>query len=65
MSLARLSATRRRWRHAEEIRKGIVNPVLAEHRGRIVKLMGDGMLAEIPSAVQALKAAIATTRTGD
>jgi class 3 adenylate cyclase len=32
-----------------EIRKGIVNPVLAEHGGRIFKLMGDGMLAEFPS----------------
>jgi TolB-like protein/class 3 adenylate cyclase len=41
-----------------EIRKGIVNPVLAEHGGRIFKLMGDGMLAEFPSAVQALRAAI-------
>jgi adenylate cyclase len=42
-----------------EIRKEIVNPVLAEHGGRIFKLMGDGMLAEFPSAVQALRAAIA------
>jgi TolB-like protein/class 3 adenylate cyclase/cytochrome c-type biogenesis protein CcmH/NrfG len=41
-----------------EIRKGIVNPVLAERGGRIFKLMGDGMLAEFPSAVQALRAAI-------
>jgi adenylate cyclase len=41
-----------------EIRKGIVNPILAEHGGRIFKLMGDGMLAEFPSAVQALRAAI-------
>jgi adenylate cyclase len=42
-----------------EIRTEIVNPVLAEHGGRIFKLMGDGMLAEFPSAVQALRAAIA------
>jgi hypothetical protein len=41
-----------------EIRKEIVNPVLAEHGGRIFKLMGDGMLAEFPSAVSALRAAI-------
>ena len=41
-----------------EIRKGIVNPVLAEHGGRVFKLMGDGMLAEFPSAVEALGAAI-------
>jgi adenylate cyclase len=41
-----------------EIFRSIVNPVLAEHGGRIFKRMGDGMLAEFPSAVQALRAAI-------
>ena len=41
-----------------EIRREIVNPLLTEHGGRIFKLMGDGMLAEFPSAVQALRAAI-------
>jgi TolB-like protein/class 3 adenylate cyclase len=40
------------------VRHEIVDPVLAEHGGRIFKLMGDGMLAEFPSAVQALRAAI-------
>jgi adenylate cyclase len=43
----------------KEIRKGIVNPVMAAHGGRIFKLMGDGLLAEFPSAVQAVQAAIA------
>src|SRR6516225_2749283 len=42
-----------------QIRHEIVNPVLAEHGGRIFKLMGDGLLAEFPSAVLALRAAIA------
>jgi adenylate cyclase len=42
-----------------QIRHEIVNPVLAGHGGRIFKLMGDGLLAEFPSAVQALRAAIA------
>jgi adenylate cyclase len=42
-----------------QVRHEIVNPVLAEHGGRIFKLMGDGLLAEFPSAVQALRAAIA------
>jgi class 3 adenylate cyclase len=40
------------------MRKGIVKPNLAEHGGRIFKLTGDGLLAEFPSAVQALRAAI-------
>ncbi|MBV9054076.1 MAG: adenylate/guanylate cyclase domain-containing protein, partial [Hyphomicrobiales bacterium] len=41
-----------------EIRSQIVNPLLKEHGGRIFKLMGDGMLAEFPSAMQALRAAV-------
>jgi adenylate cyclase len=42
----------------KDIRKTIVNPVLAEHGGRVFKVMGDGLLAEFPSAVQALQAAM-------
>ncbi|MDA1101855.1 MAG: adenylate/guanylate cyclase domain-containing protein [Proteobacteria bacterium] len=39
-------------------RATIVDPKIAEHRGRIVKLMGDGMLAEFPSVVEAVRAAL-------
>src|SRR5215468_5289250 len=35
-----------------------VAPAIAEHGGRIVKNTGDGFLAEFPSAVGALRAAI-------
>src|SRR6267143_275365 len=35
-----------------------VAPAIAEHGGRIVKHTGDGFLAEFPSAVQAVRAAI-------
>jgi TolB-like protein/class 3 adenylate cyclase len=35
-----------------------VDPAIAEHGGRIVKNTGDGFLAEFPSAVEALRAAI-------
>jgi TolB-like protein len=35
-----------------------VNPAIAEHGGRIVKNTGDGFLAEFPSAVGALRAAM-------
>jgi class 3 adenylate cyclase len=41
-----------------EIHKSIVIPVIAAHGGRIFKLMGDGLLAEFPSAVQALTAGL-------
>ena len=41
-----------------EHRKQRFEPILARHGGRLVKLMGDGAMAEFPSAVDALSAAI-------
>ena len=35
-----------------------VVPAIAEHGGRIVKNTGDGFLAEFPSAVEAVRAAV-------
>ena len=40
------------------LRANLIDPKIAEHRGRIVKLMGDGMLAEFASVVDAVQAAI-------
>lgn len=37
----------------------IVEPLLAEHRGRVVKLLGDGFLAEFASVVDAVACAVA------
>ena len=42
------------------LRADVIDPKLAEHHGRIVKLMGDGMLAEFPSVVDAVRAAVET-----
>ena len=39
------------------IRKGLVDPTIAKHRGRIVKTTGDGMLVEFASAVDAVRCA--------
>ena len=36
-------------------RKELVDPKITEHRGRIVKTTGDGMLVEFASAVDAVK----------
>ncbi len=40
------------------LRADLIDPILDEHNGRIVKLMGDGMLAEFPSVVEAVRAAV-------
>jgi TolB-like protein/Tfp pilus assembly protein PilF len=41
-----------------ERREAILNPVVRAHSGRVVKVMGDGVLLEFPSAVNAMSAAI-------
>ncbi|HKF71035.1 MAG TPA: adenylate/guanylate cyclase domain-containing protein, partial [Stellaceae bacterium] len=39
-------------------RSELIDPKIAEHRGRIVKTTGDGMLVEFPSVVDAVRCAI-------
>ncbi len=39
-------------------RREILQPLVAKHRGRIVKVMGDGVLVEFASAVNAVQCAI-------
>jgi adenylate cyclase len=43
-------------------RAELIHPTVAEHRGRIVKLMGDGALVEFPSVVDAVECAVAVQR---
>jgi class 3 adenylate cyclase len=43
-------------------RKEVVDPKIAEHRGRIVKTTGDGLLAEFASAVHAARCAVEIQR---
>src|SRR5215469_6062518 len=40
----------------------LVNPKIAEHRGRVVKNTGDGFLAEFPSVVDAVRCAVEVQR---
>jgi len=42
----------------KSLRKELVQPRIAERKGRIVKLMGDGLLAEFPSIVEAVQCAV-------
>jgi TolB-like protein/class 3 adenylate cyclase len=43
-------------------RKELVEPEVARHRGRIFKLMGDGVLAEFGSVVDAVECAVSVQR---
>jgi class 3 adenylate cyclase len=43
-------------------RRALVDPKIAEHRGRIVKTTGDGMLVEFASVVDALRCAVEVQR---
>ncbi len=40
-------------------RAELIDPTIAEHNGRIVKLMGDGLLVEFASAIDAVECAVA------
>lgn len=42
----------------KSLRKNLIAPEFAEHRGRIVKLMGDGALGEFASVVDATECAV-------
>ena len=43
-------------------RREIIDPEIAEHRGRIVKTTGDGALVEFASAVEAVRCALEIER---
>ena len=42
--------------------KELIEPRIAAHQGRVVKLMGDGILAEFPSVVEAVQCAVQIQR---
>jgi adenylate cyclase len=44
------------------LRSELIDPTIAEHKGRIVKLMGDGVLVEFASVVDAVQCAVAIQR---
>src|SRR5215470_13801073 len=45
-------------RSLKRLQDEIIAPKVAEHQGRIFKLMGDGALAEFPSVVGAVRCAV-------
>ena len=46
-------------RHLTGLRREILEPLINEHHGRVVKLMGDGLLVEFASVVDAVACALA------
>jgi adenylate cyclase len=44
------------------LRKDVLHPLISKHRGRIVQLMGDGVLVEFASAVNAVECAVELQR---
>ncbi len=46
-----------------ELRQQVLEPLIAQHHGRVVKLMGDGFLVEFASVVDALTCAVAWQRS--
>ncbi len=44
------------------LRREVSDPKIAEHRGRIVKTTGDGLLVEFPSVVDAVRCAVVLQR---
>jgi adenylate cyclase len=46
-------------RRLNELRQQALEPLIAEHHGRVVKLMGDGLLVEFASVVDAVTCAVA------
>jgi adenylate cyclase len=45
------------------LRRDVIDPQIASHRGRIVKTTGDGLLIQFASVVDAVRCAIAVQRT--
>jgi class 3 adenylate cyclase len=43
-------------------RQALVDPTITEHRGRIAKTTGDGMLVEFASVVDAVRCAVEVQR---
>src|SRR5262244_3673686 len=50
------------FEHLKVLRKELFEPEIAQHRGRIFKLMGDGLLAEFGSVVDAVECAVVLQR---
>src|SRR5215510_1891885 len=51
------------WRRLRRVLRDVVRPEIRSHAGRIVRIKGDGILVEFPSAVEAVSSAVALQQT--
>jgi adenylate cyclase len=47
------------WRRLRRVLRDVVRPEVRSHAGRIIRIKGDGILVEFPSAVEAVTSAVA------
>ena len=47
----------------KELRRNLIDPIIREHHGRVVKTTGDGILIEFPSTVEAVRCAVRVQRS--
>src|SRR6266404_7165779 len=52
----------RTFARLRDVHATVIDPQVASHRGRIFKTMGDGLLIEFPSVVEAVTCAVAVQR---
>ena len=52
------SMARKRDVRIKAVRKSVIDPAIATHRGRMVKTTGDGMLVEFASAFDAMRCTV-------
>jgi adenylate cyclase len=50
-------------RRLKELRRSLIDPIIREHHGRVVKTTGDGILIEFPSTVEAVHCAVRVQRS--
>jgi adenylate cyclase len=47
------------WQRLQDVLRGVIGPQVKAHAGHIVRIKGDGILVEFPSAVEAVVSAVA------
>jgi adenylate cyclase len=50
-------------RRLKDLRRSLIDPIIREHHGRVVKTTGDGILIEFPSTVEAVHCAVRVQRS--